>query len=136
MTCILRRDRYGGFLSMSCVETNLMDQSSEQTHATLSAFFVAMSLFPEVQAKAREELDAVIGGSRLPTLADRDHLPYINAIVKETLRWHNAAPLLIPHYSTADDTYNGFVIPANSVVIVNAWYVCYALVAGCIPSSR
>ncbi len=80
-----------------------------------------MSLYPEVQQKARAELDAVVGPSRLPTQADRDNLPYVDAVIKETLRWHNATPLLIPHFCTADDHYNGFFIPANSVILVNAW---------------
>ncbi len=82
-----------------------------------------MTLTPEVQRKARVELDAVVGPTRLPTVADRENLPYIEAIIKETLRWHNPAPILIPHVNTADDNYDGFFIPANSVVVVNAWSV-------------
>ncbi|KAI0715623.1 cytochrome P450 [Cerioporus squamosus] len=97
----------------------------DTSHATLCAFFVAMSLSPEVQKKARIELDVIVGPSRFPTLADRANLPYIDAIVKETLRWHNAAPILIPHVSTADDTYDNFSIPANSVVVVNAWSIMH-----------
>lgn len=40
-----------------------------------------MTLFPEVQKKAQEELDRVIGPDRLPEFKDRDQLPYINALV-------------------------------------------------------
>ncbi|TFK89697.1 cytochrome P450 [Polyporus arcularius HHB13444] len=96
-----------------------------QTYATLCAFFVAMSLYLDVQQKARAELDGVVGPSGLPTQADRDNLPYVDAVIKETLRWHNATPLLIPHLSTADDHYNGFFIPANSVILVNAWSILH-----------
>ena len=46
-----------------------------------------MSLFPEVQVKAQEEIDRVIGCDRLPTIEDRPNLPFIDALVKETLRW-------------------------------------------------
>ena len=42
---------------------------------------------PEVQIKAREELDRVVGAARIATIADRKDLPYIDAIVKETYRW-------------------------------------------------
>lgn len=52
-----------------------------------------MTLNPSVQTKAQAELDALIGGERLPTLADRASLPYIDAIVKEVFRWHPVAPL-------------------------------------------
>lgn len=46
----------------------------------------------DVQKKAQAELDAVIGSDRLPTLADRANLPYINAVVLEVLRWNSVTP--------------------------------------------
>ena len=51
-----------------------------------------MLAYPEVQKRAQEELDAVVGRSRVPTFADMPHLPYITAIVKEVLRWRPPAP--------------------------------------------
>lgn len=57
------------------------------------AFFLAMVLYPEVQKKAQAEIDAVVGTDRLPTFADQPHLPYVNAIVSETLRWNAVAPV-------------------------------------------
>jgi len=52
-----------------------------------------MGLHPEVQIKAQTELDAVIGPDRFPEYNDRASLPYVNAIVKEVLRWNPVAPL-------------------------------------------
>ena len=52
-----------------------------------------MILHPEVQQKAQEEIDRVVGHDRLPTFEDRNELPYINAIFKETLRWRAIVPL-------------------------------------------
>ncbi|KAI0754760.1 cytochrome P450 [Daedaleopsis nitida] len=92
-----------------------------QTHSALSAFFVAMSLHPDVQRKAQAELDAVVGEARFPKVADRDRLPYVNAVVKELLRWHVVTPLSVPHQNIADDEYDGHFIPKGSVVLVNAW---------------
>jgi cytochrome P450 len=63
-----------------------------QTVATIHAFFKAMALFPEVQAKAKAELDAVVGPDRLPTFEDRERLPYINAVAFEAMRWHSVVP--------------------------------------------
>jgi cytochrome P450 len=51
-----------------------------------------MSLYPDVQAAAQRELDGVLGPDRLPDISDRPNLPYMNALCKEVLRWHNAAP--------------------------------------------
>lgn len=56
------------------------------TWATLSIFFLAMVLYPECQARAQEEIDAVIGNGRLPELSDRASLPYVESILQETLR--------------------------------------------------
>lgn len=47
---------------------------------------------PDVQTRARQELDAVVGKERLPTLEDESSLPYITAVVKEGLRWRPVAP--------------------------------------------
>ena len=52
-----------------------------------------MALHPEVQRKAQEQLDSVIGTDRLPNLDDVTALPYVEAIVKELFRWHPVTPL-------------------------------------------
>lgn len=64
--------------------------------------------FPDVQKKAREELDAAVGFSRMPEYEDKESLPYIRAVVDETLRWRPVAVLGgSPHAVTADDEYQG-----------------------------
>lgn len=79
----------------------------DQNIASLETFFLAMVLNPEVQKKAREELDKVIGLHRLPDYCDHAALPYISAVVKETLRWQPVAPLgssfPFPHISRTPD---------------------------------
>lgn len=57
------------------------------------SFFLAMSMNPEVQATAQREIDQVVGKDRLPSYKDRNSLPYINALVKEVLRWNPVTPL-------------------------------------------
>ena len=82
----------------------------------LQAFFLAMAMHPDAQHKAQEELDHVVGDGRLPTFEDRYSLPYINAILKEVMRWHVVVPIAFPHKATADDEYNEYHIPAGSTV--------------------
>ena len=82
-----------------------------------------MVLNPTVLARARAELDAVVGRDRLPTLADRDHLPYISAICREVLRWNPVTPTGAPRRSVDDDEYGGCLIPAGCTLIYNAWSV-------------
>ena len=86
-------------------------------------FFLAMMVFPDVQKKAQEEIDRVIGSDRLPLTADRDKLPYIEAILKETHRWHQVLPMCVPHASTEEDECRGYRIPKGAVLIANNWYV-------------
>ena len=80
-----------------------------------------MSLSPDVTRKAQEEIDRVIGNDRLPTSMDRPNLPYIEAVVKEVLRWHPVAPMGLPHTSTTEDVFEGYLIPKGSMVIANIW---------------
>lgn len=56
-------------------------------------FVLAMTLYPEVQRKAQEEIDRVVGRDRTPTFKDFDALMYVRAIVKETLRWRPVGPI-------------------------------------------
>lgn len=92
-----------------------------QSVSTLHCFFLAMVLFPEVQKKAQEELDRVVGPDRLPAFADRPSLPYIDAIVKESNRWHSVTPMGVPHIAAEDDVYNGMFIPKGTMLMANIW---------------
>ena len=52
----------------------------------MNTFILAMVCYPEVQAKAQEEIDRVLGAGHLPKFADEPSLPYVAAVVKEVLR--------------------------------------------------
>lgn len=80
-----------------------------------------MILFPEVQQKAQEELDRVVGTDRLPSFADRSSLPYIDAVVKEVLRWHPVSPMGVPHVASEDNVHNGMFIPKGTLLMPNIW---------------
>ncbi len=85
----------------------------------MQTIFVAMSLHPEVQRKAQAELNAVVGPNRLPEFEDRDALVYVNAVIKEALRWHNVLPFVVPHSTLEDDECRGYFIPAGTVLVPN-----------------
>ncbi|KAF5254727.1 hypothetical protein FANTH_466 [Fusarium anthophilum] len=84
---------------------------ADMTWATCVIFILNMVLHPEIQEKAQQELDAVIGSNRLPDFSDRPALVYIEHIVQEIYRWSPLAPLGIPHKSLHDDIYKGMLIP-------------------------
>jgi cytochrome P450 len=63
-----------------------------QTIGTLLVFLLAMVLHPDVQGKAQADIDRVVGKDRLPDFNDRPMLPYMDAIMRETLRWNPTIP--------------------------------------------
>lgn len=52
--------------------------------------------YPEVMRRAQVQIDAVVGRDRLPVFSDREQLPYIEAMVKELLRWRSVGPVGLP----------------------------------------
>ncbi|KAF9264481.1 cytochrome P450 [Marasmius fiardii PR-910] len=88
--------------------------------SSIWTFFLAMLRYPHCKEKAQTEIDSVIGNDRLPTFADRSSLPYVEAIYRETMRWHPPLPLA-PHATIEDDFYDGYYIPKGSVVFGNIW---------------
>ncbi|THU97021.1 cytochrome P450 [Dendrothele bispora CBS 962.96] len=101
--------------------SSLYGAGVDTTYAIIYTFFKVMILYPEVQAKAKAEIDQVVGNQRLPCMEDRKHLPYINAIVLELYRWHIVLPTAIPHRSTEDLIYNNYFIPKGSIILPNVW---------------
>ncbi|KAJ8581526.1 cytochrome P450 [Rhizopogon salebrosus TDB-379] len=93
----------------------------ETTTSTLMVFILSMVLYPEVQKRAQAEIDSVIGTDRLPTFEDRASLPYVDAILRETLRWQPILPLGVPHATSSTDIYNGYFIPKGATVMSNTW---------------
>jgi hypothetical protein len=64
---------------------------ADTTSALVLAFFIAMLRYPDAQKAGQKEIDGFLG-SRLPTFEDKDTLPYVNAVMLETLRWIPAIP--------------------------------------------
>jgi len=78
---------------------------------------------PEVFKKATEELDRVIGRDRWVEEKDIVNLPYIDAIIKETMRLHPVAPMLVPRLAREDCNIAGYDILKGTRVLVNVWTI-------------
>ncbi|KAJ8095064.1 hypothetical protein PM082_010282 [Marasmius tenuissimus] len=94
---------------------------SETTATALISFILVMALHPEFQIQAQKEIDTVVGSGSLPDFDDRDKLPFVNALIAETLRWNPVVPLGVAHRASDDDEYEGYLIPAGTTIIANAW---------------
>ncbi|KAF5534090.1 oxidoreductase [Fusarium napiforme] len=104
---------------------SLYAAGADTTVSAITTFFLAMTLFSEAQMKAQSEIDKVIGNERLPTLSDRQSLPYVNALVKEVLRWHPVGPMCLPHTTSQDDIIDVYLIPKGAMILPNIWQICH-----------
>ncbi|THH20317.1 hypothetical protein EW146_g1032 [Bondarzewia mesenterica] len=101
---------------------SMYSASMDTTVVIISHFLLQMMDHPEIQEKAQAELDQVLGG-RLPTLEDRERLPYCTALFDECIRWAVPVPLSLPHCLLEDDEYRGMLLPKGSIVFANIWNI-------------
>ncbi|KAI3984513.1 hypothetical protein MKX01_034006 [Papaver californicum] len=76
---------------------------------------------PEAMKKVNAEISQVVGYERNIEEKDIESLPYLWAVLKEALRLHPVAPFLIPRIAVEDTDFMGYMIPKDTVVLVNAW---------------
>ncbi|CAN8268441.1 unnamed protein product [Cochlearia groenlandica] len=78
---------------------------------------------PEIQRKLRNEIETNLGQGVQVTEPDLHKLPYLQAVIKETLRLRMGVPLLVPHMNLKEAKLDGYDIPAKSKILVNAWWL-------------
>ncbi|KAH7854901.1 hypothetical protein Vadar_018882 [Vaccinium darrowii] len=96
---------------------------SETTSSTIEWAMTELLRSPNSMRKVKEEINSIIGLKGKVEENNMDKLPYLQAIVKETLRLHPAVPLLVPREAVEDSTYMGYNIPKNTQVLVSAWAI-------------
>lgn len=96
---------------------------SETTSSTTEWALTELLCNPESMIKAKAELAQVIGANRKFEENDIDNLPFLQAVVKETLRLHPPIPFLVPRRAIKDTNFMGYHIPKNTQVLVNAWAI-------------
>ncbi|XP_062194302.1 trimethyltridecatetraene synthase-like [Phragmites australis] len=109
--------------SVKAFTQDLIAGGTESSAVTVEWAISELLKKPEVIAKATEELDRVIGRGRWVTEKDIPHLPYVDAIVKETMRLHPVAPMLVPRLSREGTSVGGYDIPAGTRVLVSVWSI-------------
>ncbi|KAJ9577487.1 hypothetical protein L9F63_005988 [Diploptera punctata] len=106
---------------LNVVGVDYLFPASTTVTATLTFATAFLLNYPYVQVKMQEELDAVIGRDRLPTLDDRINLPYCEAVLRETMRKETLVPLSVVHRATEDTKLGDYDIPKDTAVITNLW---------------
>ncbi|KAG5731004.1 O-methylsterigmatocystin oxidoreductase [Termitomyces sp. T112] len=109
-------------LNLKWASASMFAAGQEVISAVILNMILAMSTHPEKLKKAQTELKSVLG-ARTPTIKDCQNLPYIRAVIKETLRWRPPLPVSIVRSSSQDNVYRGYLIPRNTMVIPNLWAI-------------
>ncbi|XP_036625509.1 cytochrome P450 2C23-like isoform X2 [Trichosurus vulpecula] len=101
---------------------NLFGAGTETTSTTLRFGLLLILKHPEVQAKIHEEIDRVIGPNRVPSIMDRQEMPYMDAVVHEMQRSIDLIPLNLPREVVRDTQFQQYVLPKeNGLVLERAW---------------
>ncbi|KAH9217702.1 cytochrome P450 [Leptodontidium sp. 2 PMI_412] len=109
---------------ISEMTANLIGGGVDTTTGTTLSGILGLVTHPEVQKKAHEELDSVVGTDRVPTWDDIENLPYCAAILKETLRWRSVTILGgLPHSPIQENIYKGFLLPKDIAIHGNLWAI-------------
>ena len=96
---------------------DLFVAGTETTSTALKWFIVFMLNKPDIQQRMRKEILDVVGDCRFPSYSDRGNMPYCDAVIHETLRVGNIAPLSLPHGLTRDLEFRGYVIPKHALIV-------------------
>ncbi|XBI22313.1 hypothetical protein VPH35_063343 [Triticum aestivum] len=110
-----------GRIGVKAFTQDLIAGGTESSAVTVEWAMSELMRRPAAFDAATEELDRVVGRARWVTEKDMPNLPYIEAIVKESMRMHPIVPLLIPRMAREDATIDGYDVPKGARVLINVW---------------
>ncbi|CAI9262936.1 unnamed protein product [Lactuca saligna] len=96
---------------------------SETTSSTVEWALSELLRAPDKMIRAKHELNSVIGSNEKLEESSIDNLPYLQAIIKETLRLHAPIPFLVPRKAAHDTDFMGYHILKDTQLFVNAWAI-------------
>ncbi|XP_074088627.1 cytochrome P450 2C23-like isoform X2 [Macrotis lagotis] len=102
--------------NLTMTGANLFFAGTETTSSTLRYGLLLILQHPEIQAKIHEEIDHVIGHNRVPSIKDRQDMPYTDAVVHEVQRFIDLLPLNVAHAVTRDIQLQQYVLPKGTTI--------------------
>ncbi|XP_078097202.1 cytochrome P450 2F3-like [Mustelus asterias] len=96
---------------------NIFLAGTDTTSSTMRWGLLLFLKYPDIQERIQSEIDRVIGSERMPTVEDREKMPYTDAAIHEVQRYSNIIPLNLPHTVMRDTEFRGFLIPKGMIVI-------------------
>ncbi|XP_073530065.1 cytochrome P450 2K1-like [Phyllobates terribilis] len=102
--------------NLTVLVSDLFDAGMETTSTTLKWGLLLMMKYPEIQKKVQSEIDKVIGSNE-PQVIHRREMPYTDAVIHEIQRFGNILPSSMPHGTTQDVNFRGYLLPKGMQVI-------------------
>ncbi|XP_027696323.1 cytochrome P450 2C23-like [Vombatus ursinus] len=103
--------------NLTATAADLFAAGTETTSSTLRYGLLLILKHPEVQAKIHEEINRVIGHNRVPSIKDRQDMPYVDAVVHEVQRFIDLVPLNVPHAVNQDIKFKNYVLPKGTTIL-------------------
>lgn len=105
-------------IQLTMVILDLFVAGANSTSNTLDFSLMSLVLYPEIQKKCQQHIDAAIGNAQLPTLKDKSRLAYIEAVILEAQRMYNIVPISGPRRVLKPTVLGGYHIPVNTTVLM------------------
>ena len=119
------RDRYD-YDELLFILRDMIVAGSETSSTTVMWAIVLLASRPDVQRRLHSELDTIVGNSaaRLPSLSDRQNMPYIEATILELMRYKTIVPLSVPRETSEETIVEGYTIPTGTMVRLCCSLLC------------
>ncbi|RWR83686.1 Cytochrome P450 71A1 [Cinnamomum micranthum f. kanehirae] len=118
-------EKDSGQLTRDSIKAIVLDMFAGSEFITMTTEWAMAELMkhPDIMVKAQEEVRRLVGRKPKVEVEDIHQMHYLKCIIKETLRLHPPGPLLGPRESNDNTTIQGYHIPQNTRVIINAWAI-------------
>ncbi|KAK6160665.1 hypothetical protein DH2020_004046 [Rehmannia glutinosa] len=100
---------------------DLFVAGTDTTSGTVEWVMTELLRNPRIMSKAKKEIQTIIGKNKQVDESDISKLPYLQAVIKETFRYHPPGPFLLRQKDEDELEINNYTISKNSVILINIW---------------